>query len=433
MKSVLIVSPHFPPINAADHQRVRMALPYFEQFGWRPTVLAVRADFVEGVPDSFLAQTLPESTRVVWTGAMPAAWARKMGFGNLAYRAWRHIRRAGEELLRREHFDAVFFSTTQFPLMALGPRWKRQFSLPYVLDIQDPWLSDYYDQHPKLRPPGGRLKYGFAQWLAKRQEPPAIREAGNVVCVSPAYPEMFLRRYPDLRPEHFTTLPFGAPQNDFSILDKCGVTQPVFDPHDGREHWVYVGRGGDDMAFAVRAFFTALRRQCEARPEWRERLRLHFIGTDYAPKDRARQTIKPVADACGVGGMVEERTGRLPYFQALRCLHDAHALFVPGSDDTTYTASKLYPYILAKKPLLAVFHEKSSVVEVLRRTGAGTIVTFDEKKDLEKTAVALQEQWFARWPMGAPSTDWLEFSPYTAESMTRKLCGVFDQVAGGTS
>jgi hypothetical protein len=433
VKSVLIVSPHFPPINAADHQRVRMALPYFEQFGWRPTVLAVRAECVQGVADPFLAQTLPAATRVVWTEALSAGWAQKLGIGSLAYRAWWHVRRAGEGLLSREPFDAVFFSTTQFPLMALGWRWKRQFSVPYVLDIQDPWYSDYYDQHPEQRPPGGRLKYGFSRWLARRQEPPAIREAGNVVCVSPAYPQMFMRRYPGLPPEHFTTLPFGAPQQDFSVLDRCGVTQPVFDPGDGRAHWVYVGRGGDDMAFAVRAFFTALRRQCDAHPEWRDRLRLHFIGTDYAPKGRARQTIKPLAEACGVGDMVEEQTDRLPYFQALRCLRDAQALFVPGSDDTTYTASKLYPYILAKKPLLAVFHEKSSVVEVVRRTSAGIVVTFDEKRDLEKAAAEIQEKWFARWPMGEPSTDWLAFAPYTAESMTRKLCEVFDRVADRTT
>jgi hypothetical protein len=33
VKTVLIVSPHFPPVNAPDHQRVCMALPYLEQFG----------------------------------------------------------------------------------------------------------------------------------------------------------------------------------------------------------------------------------------------------------------------------------------------------------------------------------------------------------------------------------------------------------------
>ncbi len=34
MKRVLIISPHFPPINAPDCQRVRMSLPYYRRYGW---------------------------------------------------------------------------------------------------------------------------------------------------------------------------------------------------------------------------------------------------------------------------------------------------------------------------------------------------------------------------------------------------------------
>ncbi len=50
MRRVLIVSPHFPPTNAPDHQRVRMSLPYFQENGWEPVVLAVTADGVSARP-----------------------------------------------------------------------------------------------------------------------------------------------------------------------------------------------------------------------------------------------------------------------------------------------------------------------------------------------------------------------------------------------
>ena len=36
MRRVLIVSPSFPPISAADLHRVRMSLPYYREFGWEP-------------------------------------------------------------------------------------------------------------------------------------------------------------------------------------------------------------------------------------------------------------------------------------------------------------------------------------------------------------------------------------------------------------
>jgi hypothetical protein len=116
----------------------------------------------------------------------------------------------------------------------------------------------------------------------------------------------------------------------------------------------------------------------------------------------------------------------MPYFSTLRCLADANALFIPGSDDRAYTASKLYPYVLAKKPLLAIFHEASSVTEILRTTRAGCVVTFNDSHNLPAVSRTVSELWFSRWPPPAPTTDWEAFAPYTARSMTQKLCSIFD-------
>ena len=41
LRRVLFVSPHFPPINAPDAQRIRTMLPYLESLGWEAEVLAV--------------------------------------------------------------------------------------------------------------------------------------------------------------------------------------------------------------------------------------------------------------------------------------------------------------------------------------------------------------------------------------------------------
>ncbi|EFA71936.1 hypothetical protein CRD_02454 [Raphidiopsis brookii D9] len=38
--------------------------------------------------------------------------------------------------------------------MALGRIWHDKFNIPYVLDFQDPWLSDYYEKSG-VTPPGG--------------------------------------------------------------------------------------------------------------------------------------------------------------------------------------------------------------------------------------------------------------------------------------
>jgi len=424
---VLIVSPHFPPINAADHQRVRMSLPYFEEFGWEPHVLTVHPNYVEGVQDPRLEQTVPDNIAIICTGALSVNYTRRIGLGSLGLRCLPYLLRAGNQILVKQKFDLVYFSTTMFPVMALGRRWHEHFRVPYILDFQDPWLSDYYQRPGSPKPPGGQFKYGFSQVMAQVLEPYAMRQVAHVISVSPGYPKTFLQRYPWLREGQFTVLPFGAAEQDFELLPTLNIQHKIFNPSDGKQHWVYVGRGGGDMAFALRAFFQALGQVREQEPEKLHNLRLHFVGTDYAPGNRAQKTVEPIATEYGVGNIVQELPQRIPYFEALQCLLDADALIVPGSDDPSYTASKIYPYILAKKPLLAIFHARSSVVDVLRTTKAGIVVTFETGEELSNVSTKIIANWFKDLPPETPNSDWEAFRPYTAQEMTRQQCAIFDQ------
>src|SRR5439155_14582944 len=123
IKRVLCVSPHFPPVNAPDHQRVRMALPYLREFGWDATVLSVKPGSIEGaVIDPLLELTLPADVSIHRVGAVPREATRLVGLGNLAMRALPFLWRAGNRLLKRgmrngeggienRRFDLVFFST----------------------------------------------------------------------------------------------------------------------------------------------------------------------------------------------------------------------------------------------------------------------------------------------------------------------------------
>lgn len=422
---VLIVSPHFPPVNAPDHQRIRMSLPHFAEFGWEATVLAVSPEYVEALQDCSLGQTVPESTRVIRTRALPVKQTRRLGVGNLGVRALPYLRKAGDKILREEHFDLVYFSTTVFSVMSLGPRWQRRWGVPYVLDFQDPWFSSYV-HGPNASPPGGAFKYGLSQRLSKILEPRTLRKASHVISVSPAYPEMLKRRYRWLPNGVFSVLPFGASEQDFECVQSSKIEQHCFDPSDGKKHWVYVGRGGSDMELAVRSLFQALSqaRQTET-SRWND-VMLHFIGTDYAPPGQGRKSIEPIAMECGVGDLVQEITDRIPYLEALRCMLDAQALLVLGSDDPSYTPSKLYPCILAKKPLLVVAHSESSAVDIIRETGAGTLVSFATAESSSEIARRITSTWFSS-VLAQPKTSWGAFLPYTAREMTRTQCAIFDQ------
>ncbi len=132
----------------------------------------------------------------------------------------------------------------------------------------------------------------------------------------------------------------------------------------------------------------------------------------------------------GIADLVEEHPHRVAYFEALQILVDSDAILLFGSDDPSYTASKLYPCILAQKPILAIFHQQSSVVEILRHCHAGRVVTFDSKDnpvDLLND-MNCQLNWLLSTPQGyQPEIVWSEFQPYTAREMTRRQCAIFER------
>jgi hypothetical protein len=422
VKRVLIVTPNWPPVSYPDMHRVRMALPYFEEFGWEPIILKIDPDEQQGIKDPMLCLTVPSSVRTRQAGCVPLAATSWLGIRSVGLRSHFHLAAAGSALIRELRPQVVFFSTTMFTVTTLGRYWKKRHGVPYIVDFQDPWLALESRRGSRT---DRDWKYRASQSIARRLEPFTLRQAAHVVSVSPAYPAMLCGRYPWLNRDQFTVLPFGAAERDFDLLRERPVKHAIFTAGDGKRHWVYVGRGGADMAFALRGLFAAVRRQADIEPELRSRLRMHFIGTDYAP-DRAKKSVAPLAAEAGISEMVIEETARLPYFEALQCLLDADALVIPGSDDPGYTASKVFPCVLARRPLLAIFNEESSVVETLRRTHAGTVVSFSAADTVESIAQRLTATDWLTQP-SVPSTNWAEFERFTARNMTRELCRVFEK------
>jgi glycosyltransferase involved in cell wall biosynthesis len=349
--------------------------------------------------------------------------------GNLALRALPFLYAAGRRLIADEHIDLVYFSTTAFFAMPLGRVWKREFGVSLVLDFQDPWLSDYYETHPDVPAPP---KYGLARRAHTVLERWTLEKTDGIVSVSKDYIDTLRRRYSWISDRPSITLPFGASPADFDLLDDHPIANRFFSPGDGRRHGVYVGRGGGDMAVAVDIIFRAFASGLVSAPEVFEHVDLHFVGTDYASAGRSRKTIEPAAERAGVDGRVRESTARVPYFEALQLLRDADFLLVIGSDDAAYTPSKIYPYLFAGKPIVAVVHQHSAVVDVLRRADNCVIVTFGSTVDERaRTSAAgrLADEWRQLLVRESwPHSDAAHLEPFTAREMARQQCALFDAV-----
>ncbi|WP_242691522.1 hypothetical protein [Desertivirga arenae] len=407
-------------------QRVRMSLPYFEEFGWEVEVVSVEQRHSDFNKDKFLTEALPFNLQLHAVNAFSKKLTSKIGLGSIAIRSLWYYKEKVNFLLETKKFDCIYFSTTQFPVCILGAYWKKKYKIPYVIDMQDPWHSDYYKDKPKNeRPP----KYWFAYNLNKILEPIALKSVDGLISVSEAYISTLKKRYPVIQDIPSSTITFGAFAKDFEIANKHEKELPsAIKRNPGEISIVYVGRGGKDMHPAVKLFFNAFKEGLDTHPEVFKDFKMYFIGTSYAAAGEGKQTIKPLAKQLDLDQFVEERTDRISFYQTLNTLRTANVLFIPGSDDPQYTASKIYPYLMAERPLISIFHPASSAAKIIKDCETGLSLTFGMEEATLREEIKTYLTLIATGKVQAKPPKKAVFEEYSAKTMTKKQVELFEQV-----
>lgn len=429
-RRLLIVAPHWPPINAPDLHRVRMSLSYYRECGWEPVVLCVHADDVVGTREPDLELTVPSDIRIVRCRALALRWTRWIGLGNLGWRALGSLQRAGAALLRRERFDLVFFSTTQFLTFALGPVWKRRFRVPYVIDIQDPWRTDYYERPGAPRPPGGQ-KYLLARMVARLLERPVYKHASGFISVSELYLTHLAIRYPWFAAKAQATIRFGASAADFARIREHPPGGPAFHREPGKLLFLYTGASGPIMPHALNQLFGAFKAYGAMHPDRSARFHFHFYGTSYVQPGSGVPSVLPVAAEHGLTTQVTEIPHRLGHLESLALLHQADALLLLGSSDRAYSPSKLYPYYLSGKPILSVVFHDSYLETILEELNCSTVAAFagglpdDAAVEPIHRFLDLALAGFPKEKMPARREEFFNQN-FLAETLTRRQCELFD-------
>lgn len=429
LRRVLIVSPSFPPLNTPDLQRIRMSLPYYRAHGWEPIILTVEPSQQSAPVEEYLLETVPTDIRVVRCGALPLGLSRRIGLGNIGLRSWFHLFWAGSRILRREPVDLVFFSSTQFITFLLGRIWRMLHGVRYVIDLQDPWRTDYYERPGVRKPPGG-WKYQFARAQALLFEGWTLRRTSGLMSVSSDYIRDLNERYRWFDQIPTDVIRFGASEGDLAVAQKTH-SGLVPEPPPGTLRFIYTGAAGPITPHAVTVLFRALLRFRELRPKHARYFRLEFIGTDYGPAERAQATIKPIADALGVGDQVIEIAQRVGHLDSLRIQCEADALLMLGSSDLAYSPSKLYPYYITGRPMLGVVFKNSQLETILRELNCAVLASFEDGVSTLTAEEAICDFFSAavrQFPAHSlPVRNEEAFRErYSAESLTARQTALFD-------
>lgn len=420
-KTVVIVSPYFPPSTLAGVHRARLLTKHLPAAGWKPIVVCIDEEFYGEPLDFELEKLVPQYVERVKVRAVPLSLSRPLGFSEISIRAWPFLKKTLWDLLRSRDIKLVFITGSPFYPMLLGRQIKKRFGIPVLLDFQDPWVSAWGASQPSLS------KAGVSHWLATLLEPRALRTADFITSVSDIQNAELAARYPWLDCSRMAAIPIGGDPDDFEGL-RSNARQRI--TCGDLINFSYVGSYWPAVDGSIRALFRAYVRLRNETPSLASRIRLRFVGTSGTANDKSTYRIRPIAEAEGVAEAVHEIPQRVPYLEALNVLVRSDGVLMIGSYEPHYTASKIYPALMSGRPFLSLFHRASSAHQILSKAGGGLTFAFADQNELAALEQTLADG--LRILASAPDTlgraDPAAYAPYEASAVAREYAKIFDRI-----
>lgn len=420
-KRVALVAAHFPPSNLASVHRARLWSQYLPEFGWTPTVVTTHWRYYEERLDSDLEAMIPSDLRVIHARALGVRPVRLIGDIGLRAFLWHY--RALAELARKKEIDFVHITIPSAYSAPLGRLIFRRFGIPYGIDYIDPWVHRW---------PGVEKTFSRAwgsYWLSRWLEPWAVRDAALITGVAPGYFAGMLERNPNVaRRAETASMPYGGSERDFEVVRSSTRPTFLFDPADGCFHLIYAGALLPAGIIVVERFLSALVQLKEAAPAVGSRLRVHFVGTGRSPNDKQGHQVLPIARRLGVEDIVTEHPDRVGYVDVLNHLTKADAILVLGTTEPHYTPSKVFQAALSRKPILALLHEASTAVEIIRSAHVGRVLVLNERTLPSEADIGREIKGLVLEGTFDPqAVNWTAFEDHSARQSSRALAEALDR------
>jgi glycosyltransferase involved in cell wall biosynthesis len=385
VKRVLLVTYHYPPLTGSGVYRPLRLSKYLPRVGWDVTVLTVsqRARLPK---DPALLREVPSQVRVERTPSLeprvPLLLLRRIGLRRLVERVqpwfmvpddqlgWTPFARArGRRLLARTPHQAIVSTAGPYSAHLVGLGLSRSSGLPWVADFRDEWTTNPYLS--------GRYPSAWHRRLNRRLERRVLEAADRVTCVSEPWLAALARAAPDCPSTKFACLPNGYDAEHFPRRE---------DRAADRFRIVYTGAFYGHRCPAP--FLEALRRVVESGWIPEANCEVVFMGGGV--------------DAARVGQRFGQAVARMlrvvaqrPHFEALELLQRAALLLlvVPPEGGTGNHTGKLFPYLAAGRPILALAPPGNVAAELVLRSRSGIVADPDDPAAIQAGLRSAHEAW----------------------------------------
>lgn len=372
VKRVLMIAFHYPPMQGSSGiQRTLKFSQYLPRSDWQPIVLSAGVGAYRDTSADQLADIGPQVTlhrsfaldasrHLALRGRYPAALALPDRWNSW----WLSAVPAGLRLIRRYRPDVIWSTYPIATAHLIGLSLQRLTGIPWVADQRDPMSeADYPPQRHVRR---------VHQWIEKK----ILTHAAAMVCTTPGALRAYRERFPQVAAERFCLIENGYDEDSFAAAQAdAGVVRR---DADGRFLLLHSGiiYPSERDPSALFAALAALQEAGEIGPR-DFRLVLRASGHDIRIGEMIRRW--------GIGAMVELAPA-LPYHAALAEMLAADGLLLlQAGNCNAQIPAKLYEYLRAGRPILALTDAAGDSAAALRGVGIDTIGMLGSAADIVKT------------------------------------------------
>ncbi|HAT32710.1 MAG TPA: glycosyltransferase [Janthinobacterium sp.] len=386
-----MIAYHYPPMQGSSGiQRALRFSQHLPDYGWEVSVLSVHprayqcssgdqmADIGAGVTvrRSFALDT---SRHLAWRGRYPG-W---LALPDRWISWWLSAVPAGLALIRRQRPDVIWSTYPIATAHLIALSLHRISGIPWVADQRDPMSDSDYPAEPRAR----RLH----EWI----EDKIVRHSACMVCTTPGAQATYRARYPETDGARFRLIENGYDEGNFAAAE---ASPPAPRPAGAAFRLLHSGIVYPSERDPT-ALFTALARlrQDGALGPATFRLVLRATGND--------DYLRAMLERDAIADLVELAPA-LPYRAALvEMLAADGLLLLQAANCNAQIPAKLYEYLRAGKPILALTDPAGDSAAKLRACGIDTIARLDSAADIAhglKRFLTLSGQ--ARAPLAGAAT-----------------------------
>lgn len=366
-KRILMIAYHYPPVlGSSGVQRTLKFARYLPEFDWDPIILTVHPRAYPNIDNDHVddqqtkvyrafaldtARHLSLMKRYPRLLALPDRWSSWM-LGAIP---------TGMYLIKKYQPDVIWSTYPIATAHFIGYCLHRMSKIPWISDFRDPMVDPEFPAEPLLR--------RTYQWIDRN----AVYHSHRVVLTTPNATKDYQSRYPELPAAKFTCIENGYDEEIFRTIEK--KTSLGTETRDQRFVLLHSGIIYSSERDPIQ-FFEALSLLLQQK----------LIGNDDL-----KVVLRATFNDDYITGLIKQyQLESIVFLEPPISYEDALSemltvdglLIIQAANCNSQIPAKLYEYLRARRPILALTDANGDTAMKLADLGINTIAQLDSKEDI---------------------------------------------------